>query len=53
MSNDLKIIVANCKKKIDDPMLDPCADIDYKPQGFQKYQVMSNDLKILIANGKK
>jgi len=55
MSNDLNIVSANWKKLIDDATLDPCADIDHKPQGFQKqkYRVMSNDLNIVIANWKK
>jgi len=53
MSNDLNIVAANWKKKIDDPTLDACADIDHKPQGSQDYRVMSTDLAILIANWKK
>ncbi len=46
-------IVANWKKKAGDATLNPCADIDPKPQGPQKYRVMTNDLAILIANWKK
>jgi len=53
MSNDLGIVAASWKNKIDDVTLDPCADLDHKAQGFQKYRVFTNDLAVLIANWKK
>ena len=52
--NDLNIIIANWKKKITDPALDPCADIDHKQEGaLTKWRVSLNDLNIIIANWKK
>jgi len=51
--NDLNLIIANWKKKITDPTLNPCADIGHKPEGALKYRVGLNDLNILIANWKK
>jgi hypothetical protein len=53
MTNDLAVLVANWKKKIADPTLNPCADLDHKGQGVLKERVMTNDLNILIANWKK
>jgi len=50
---DLNIIVANWKKKIDDPTLNPCADIDHKPETFFKYRVYINDLNTIVGNWKK
>jgi hypothetical protein len=52
--NDLNLIIANWKKKITDPTLNPCADIDHKYEGtLTKYRVSLNDLNIIIANWKK
>jgi len=52
--NDLNIIIANWKKKITDPALNPCGDIDHKYEGsLTKWRVSLNDLNILIANWKK
>jgi hypothetical protein len=51
--NDLDLVIANWKKKIDDPTINPCADIDHKKQGMAKYRVAGNDLDIVIANWKK
>jgi hypothetical protein len=53
MTNDLAVLIANWKKKIADPTLNPCADLDHKGQGVLKERVMTNDLNILIANWKK
>jgi hypothetical protein len=50
--NDINLLVANWKKKIDDPTLDPCADVDHKPQGFFKFRVFGNDIAIVVANWK-
>jgi len=53
-TEDLNLIVANWKKKINDPILDPCADIDHKDSGgLTKYRVFTGDLNILITNWKK
>jgi hypothetical protein len=51
--NDLNLIIANWKKKITDPTLNPCADIDHKSEGALKFRVALNDLNIIIANWKK
>lgn len=52
--NDIHLIIANWKKKIDDETLDPCADIDHKDSGLPfKYRVYTNDLSIVTANWKK
>ena len=51
--NDLNLIIANWKKKIADPTLNPCADIDHKSEGALKNRVGLNDLNIIIANWKK
>lgn len=51
---DLALIAENWRKKIDDPTLNPCADIDHKDSGFPfKYRVFTNDLAILVRNWKK
>lgn len=51
--NDLNLIIANWKKKIDDPTLNPCADIDHKYEGaVSKWRASMNDLNIIIANWK-
>jgi hypothetical protein len=52
-TNDFNLLVANWKKLITDPTLNPCADIDHKPQGLPKYRVYTNDYNILIGNWKK
>jgi hypothetical protein len=51
---DLALIIENWKKKIDDPTLNPCADIDHKDSGgLTKYRVFTGDLSLLVANWKK
>ena len=51
---DLALIVANWKRAIDDPALDPCADIDHKDSGFPfNYRVFIGDLAKIVANWKK
>jgi len=52
-TNDFNRLVANWKKVICDPALNPCADFDHKPQGLPKYRVYTNDFNILVANWKK
>jgi hypothetical protein len=53
-TGDLDLIVANWKKKIGDPTLNPCADIDHKDSGgINKFRVFTGDLNILVANWKK
>jgi len=52
-TNDFNILVANWKKIITDPTLNPCADFDHKPQGIPKYRVYTNDFNILVGNWKK
>ena len=51
--NDLALLLANWKKKITDPTIDPCADFDHDSEGLAKYRVYGNDLAILLANWKK
>ena len=51
--NDLNLVVANWKKKITDPTINPCADIDHDSQLMSKYRVYGNDLNIIVANWKK
>jgi hypothetical protein len=51
--NDLGLIVANWKRKIGDPLLDPCADIDHKAETFFGYRVYGKDLGKIVANWKK
>jgi hypothetical protein len=50
-SKDLSLVVENWKRKIDDPKLNPCADIDHL--AAPTYRVYSNDLAIVITNWKK
>ena len=50
--NDLNLIVANWKLKINDPLLNPCADIDHKAETVFKYRVFGVDLGIVVANWK-
>jgi hypothetical protein len=50
---DLTLLINNWKKKIDDPTINPCADIDHKGYGFNKYRVYNPDLTILINNWKR
>jgi hypothetical protein len=52
-SNDFNILVANWKKIIKDPTLNPCADFDHLPQGLQKFRVYTNDFNILVDNWNK
>jgi len=49
---DLDLLNANWKKKIDDPNLNPCADIDHKAH-LRGYRVYTGDLNILQANWRK
>jgi hypothetical protein len=51
--NDLAMVVANWKRKINDVALQPCADIDHKSETFFKYRVFGNDLAKVVANWKK
>jgi hypothetical protein len=51
--NDLALVVANWKRKIDDPLLNRCADIDHKSETLAKFRVYGNDLAIVVANWKK
>jgi hypothetical protein len=51
---DLSIVVDNWKKTIDDPTLNPCADIDHKDSGFPlRYRVYTADLTKIVTNWKK
>jgi hypothetical protein len=52
-TDDFNILVANWKKIVTDPNLNPCADFDHKPQGLPKYRVYTNDFNILVGNWKK
>ncbi len=53
-NGDLSLIVDNWKRKIDDPQLNPCADIDHKDSGSPfNYRVFTEDLGILVDNWKK
>ncbi|MHC4574704.1 MAG: hypothetical protein ACYS76_11330, partial [Planctomycetota bacterium] len=53
-TGDLNCIINSWKKKMCDPGLDPCADLDHKSSGFPyNYRVFTGDLNILIANWKK
>jgi hypothetical protein len=49
---DLNLVVENWKRKINDPLLDPCADIDHKSEGLSKYRVYGNDLNTVVGNWK-
>lgn len=51
--NDLALVVENWKRKINDPLLNPCADIDHKYQLALKYRVYGNDLATVVSNWKK
>lgn len=51
-TGDFNIVVANWKKKITDPTIDPCADFDHKGQGLPKYRVYTDDFNILVGNWK-
>jgi hypothetical protein len=50
---DLGLIVDNWKRKIDDPLLDACADIDHKAETFFNYRVYGKDLAMVVTNWKK
>ncbi len=51
---DLTLIVNNWKKKINNPTLNPCADIDHKDSGSPyRYRVYTADLAKVVANWRK
>ena len=50
---DLGLIVDNWKRKIGDPLMDPCADIDHKSETVFNYRVYGKDLAKVVANWKK
>jgi hypothetical protein len=50
--NDVDLLIENWGKTINDPTLNPCADIDHKPEG-SGLRIGLNDLNILIDNWKK
>ncbi len=52
-THDLQVLTDNWKKTINDPTLDPCADIDHKAEGPAQYRVFNTDLAILLANWRK
>jgi hypothetical protein len=53
-TNDLGVLSANWKKKISDPTINPCADVDHKSQiTGVNYRVYTNDLARVSANWKK
>ena len=52
-SNDLALIVENWKRKMYDPLLNPCADVDHESETVLKYRVYGGDLAIVVANWKK
>lgn len=53
-TGDLALIVDNWKKKVNDPTLNPCADIDHKDSGFPfNFRVFTSDLAKIVANWKK
>lgn len=50
-TGDLSKVISNWRKKIDDPALDPCADVDHKDSGIPfRYRVFTGDLAIIISN---
>jgi hypothetical protein len=53
-TDDLVLLVDNWKKKISDPTLDPCADIDHKDSGVPfKFRVFTGDLSKIVTNWKQ
>jgi hypothetical protein len=50
---DLSLVVANWKRKIDDPLLNRCADIDHHYQTILKYRVYGIDVNTVVDNWKK
>jgi hypothetical protein len=53
-TGDQALIVDNWQKRIDDPTLNPCADIDHKDSGFPfYYRVSTSDLAIIVENWMK
>ncbi len=50
---DLGLVVENWRRKINDPLLDPCADIDHKSETFLEYRVYGRDLAKIVENWKK
>jgi hypothetical protein len=51
--SDLNHIVNNWKKRICDPGLDPCADVDHFGETFFQYRVYIKDLNLVIQHWKK
>jgi hypothetical protein len=54
-TKDLEELVANWKKQLSDPTLNPAADVDHKDQTVLifKYRVYTKDLDIVVQNWKK
>lgn len=50
--DDVDVLSANWMKLIDDPALNPCADVDHKAY-WKGYRVYTGDLNILQANWQK
>lgn len=50
-TGDLSKVIDNWRKKIDDPTLDPCADIDHKDSGIPfRFRVFTADLAVITTN---
>ena len=53
-TGDLRLIVDNWRKKMDDPAFNPCADVSHQDSGFPfHYRVFTDDLRIIVDNWKK
>ncbi len=52
-NNDYNLLMSNWKKKITDPTLYPCADIDHKEESLLKYRVYNNDYWRMMSNWRK
>ncbi|UCG46823.1 MAG: VWA domain-containing protein [Phycisphaerales bacterium] len=53
-TGDMSVIIANWRKRIGDPMLNPCADVDHKDSGVPfRYRVFTGDLSRLVKNWRK
>lgn len=53
-TGDLSAVIDNWRKKIDDPTLDPCADIDHKDSGIPfRFRVFTADLAVITTNWRK
>ena len=50
---DLNLIVENWRRKVNEALLDPCADIDHKSETFFDYRVYGKDLAMVVTNWKK